>query len=98
MATAKLNREKLKKMMMSQQDEAPLVIGKKKKANSSSKKATDERSLPPPPLVQKPSALEPAPMPSVDVIEIPADVVQGRFLGLEEGQDRGDEGRHWRVR
>uniref|UniRef100_A0A2N9H8T4 Uncharacterized protein n=2 Tax=Fagus sylvatica TaxID=28930 RepID=A0A2N9H8T4_FAGSY len=51
MATAKLNREKLKKMMASQQDEAPLVTGKKRKAETSSKKATDERSLlaPPPP-------------------------------------------------
>jgi hypothetical protein len=48
MATAKLNREKLKKMM-SQQDEAPLTLGKKRKADSSSKKVTDERSLPPPP-------------------------------------------------
>uniref|UniRef100_A0A2N9HB48 Uncharacterized protein n=1 Tax=Fagus sylvatica TaxID=28930 RepID=A0A2N9HB48_FAGSY len=49
MATAKLNREKLKKMMASQQDEAPLVTGKKRKAETSSKKATDERSLLPPP-------------------------------------------------
>ena len=48
MATAKLNREKLKKMM-SQQDEAPLTLGKKRKTDSSSKKVTDERSLPPPP-------------------------------------------------
>jgi hypothetical protein len=44
MATAKLNREKLKKMM-SQQDEAPLTLGKKRKTDSSSKKVTDERSL-----------------------------------------------------
>ena len=80
MATAKLNREKLKKMIMSQQDEAPLVIGKKRKADSSSKKATDERSLPPPPPVQKPSVPEPAPMPSVDIIEIPAEPSSSRVL------------------
>uniref|UniRef100_A0A2N9IU10 Uncharacterized protein n=1 Tax=Fagus sylvatica TaxID=28930 RepID=A0A2N9IU10_FAGSY len=35
MATAKLNREKLRKMM-SQQDEAPLTLGKKRKTESSS--------------------------------------------------------------
>uniref|UniRef100_A0A2N9GEJ3 Uncharacterized protein n=1 Tax=Fagus sylvatica TaxID=28930 RepID=A0A2N9GEJ3_FAGSY len=35
MATAKLNREKLRKMMASQQDEAPLTIGKKRKTELS---------------------------------------------------------------
>uniref|UniRef100_A0A2N9HFE5 Uncharacterized protein n=1 Tax=Fagus sylvatica TaxID=28930 RepID=A0A2N9HFE5_FAGSY len=80
MATAKLNREKLKKMMMSQQDEAPLVIGKKRKADSSSKKATDERSLPPPPPVQKPSVLEPVPTSLVEVVEISAEPSSSRSL------------------
>ena len=73
MATAKLNREKLKKMM-SQQDEAPLTLGKKRKTDSSSKKVTDERSLPPspPPPVQKPSFPDPASVSSVEVIEVPS--------------------------
>jgi hypothetical protein len=56
MATAKLNKEKLKKMM-SQQDEAPLTLGKRRKTDSSSRKVMDEKSLPPPP-VQKPSLLD----------------------------------------
>jgi hypothetical protein len=47
MATAKLNKEKLKKMM-SQQDEAPITLGKRQKTNSSSKKVVDEANLPPP--------------------------------------------------
>ncbi len=80
MATAKLNREKLKKMMASQQDEAPLVIGKKRKADSSSKRATDEKSLPPPPPVQKPSVPELAPSSSVEVVEIPADPTPSRSV------------------
>jgi hypothetical protein len=80
MATAKLNREKLKKMMMSQQDEAPLVIGKKRKADSSSKRATDERSLPPPPPVQKPSVPEPVPTSPVEVVEISAEPSSSRSL------------------
>ena len=71
MATAKLNREKLKKMM-SQQDEAPLTLGKKRKTDSSSKKVTNERSLPPPPpSAPKPSLQDPASASSVEVIEIP---------------------------
>jgi hypothetical protein len=78
MATAKLNRAKLKKMMMSQQDEAPLVIGKKRKVDSSSKRATDERSLPPPPPVQKPSVPEPVPTSSVEVVEISAEPTSSR--------------------
>uniref|UniRef100_A0A2N9GP07 Uncharacterized protein n=1 Tax=Fagus sylvatica TaxID=28930 RepID=A0A2N9GP07_FAGSY len=73
MATAKLNREKLKKMMMSQQEEAPLVIGKKRKADASSKKATEERILPPPPPVQKLSIPEPVPTSSIEVVEITAE-------------------------
>ncbi|GMY11028.1 hypothetical protein FCV25MIE_06267, partial [Fagus crenata] len=74
MATAKLNREKLKKMMMSQQDEAPLTLGKKRKSDLSSKKVTDERSLPPPPPpAQKPSFPDPAPASSIEVVEIPAE-------------------------
>jgi hypothetical protein len=80
MATAKLNREKLKKMMMSQQDKAPLVIGKKRKADSSSKRATDERSLPPPPPVQKPSVPEPVPTSPVEVVEISAEPSSSRSL------------------
>uniref|UniRef100_A0A2N9H4K1 Uncharacterized protein n=1 Tax=Fagus sylvatica TaxID=28930 RepID=A0A2N9H4K1_FAGSY len=78
MATAKLNREKLKKMMMSQQEEAPLVIGKKRKADASSKKATEERILPPPPSVQKPSIPEPVPTSSVEVVEITAEPSSSR--------------------
>ena len=72
MATAKLNKEKLKKMM-SQQDEAPLTLGKKRKTDSLSKKVMDERTLPPPPPpVQKSSLLDPVPVPSVEIIEIPS--------------------------
>jgi hypothetical protein len=81
MATARLNREKLKKMMMTQQEEAPLVIGKKRKADLSSKKATDERSLPPPPPpAQKPSVPEPVPTSSVEVVEISAEPSSSRPL------------------
>jgi hypothetical protein len=80
MATAKLNREKLKKMMMTQQEEAPLVIGKKRKADTSSKKATEERILPPPPSVQKPSIPEPAPTSSVEVVEIIAEPSSSRLV------------------
>uniref|UniRef100_A0A2N9H9P7 Uncharacterized protein n=1 Tax=Fagus sylvatica TaxID=28930 RepID=A0A2N9H9P7_FAGSY len=74
MATAKLNREKLKKMM-SQQDEAPLTLGKKRKTDSSSKKVTDKRSLlpPPSPPAQKPSLPDPAPTLSVEIVEIPTE-------------------------
>jgi hypothetical protein len=80
MATAKLNREKLKKMMMSQQDEAPLTLVKKRKTDSSSKKVADERILPPSPPALKPSVPDPAPMPSVDVIEIPAEPSSSRVV------------------
>uniref|UniRef100_A0A2N9FY07 Uncharacterized protein n=1 Tax=Fagus sylvatica TaxID=28930 RepID=A0A2N9FY07_FAGSY len=81
MATAKLNREKLKKMMASQQDEAPLVIGKKRKADASSKKATDERSLlPPPPPAPKPSIPEPVQTSSVKVVEISAEPSSSRLV------------------
>jgi Flp pilus assembly protein CpaB len=59
MATAKLNKEKLKKMM-SQQDEAPLTLVKRRKTDSLSKKVVDETSLRPP-LAQKPSLPDPAP-------------------------------------
>ena len=79
MATAKLNREKLKKMM-SQQDEAPLTLGKKKKTDSSSKKVTDERSFPPPPPAQKPSLPNPALSLSVDVVEITAEPSSHRSM------------------
>ena len=85
MATAKLNREKLKKMM-SQQDEAPLTLGKKKKTDSSSKKVTDERSFPPPPppppppTAQKPSLPNPAPSLSLDVVEITAEPSSHRSM------------------
>jgi hypothetical protein len=81
MATAKLNREKLKKMM-SQQEEAPLTIGKKRKTETSSKKVTDERNLPPPPPppAPKPSAPEPVPTSSIEVVEIPAEPSSSRFV------------------
>ena len=68
MATAKLNKKKLKKMM-SQQDKAPLTLGKRQKTNSSSKKVMDEKILPSPP-VQKPSLPDSAPASSVEVVEI----------------------------
>uniref|UniRef100_A0A2N9EW45 Major facilitator superfamily (MFS) profile domain-containing protein n=1 Tax=Fagus sylvatica TaxID=28930 RepID=A0A2N9EW45_FAGSY len=78
MATAKLNREKLRKMM-SQQDEAPLTLGKKRKAESSSKKVTDERALPPPPPpVQKPSIPDPVPASSIEVIDVPTEPSSSR--------------------
>uniref|UniRef100_A0A2N9GB78 Uncharacterized protein n=1 Tax=Fagus sylvatica TaxID=28930 RepID=A0A2N9GB78_FAGSY len=80
MATAKLNREKLKKMMMSQQDEAPLTLAKKRKTDSSSKKVADEKILPPSPLAPKPSVPNPAPTPSVDIIEIPAEPSSSRAI------------------
>ena len=80
MATAKLNREKLRKMM-SQQDEAPLTIGRKRKAETPSKKTTDERSLPPPPPpAPKPSVPEPIPASSVEVVEILAEPSSSRFV------------------
>ena len=80
MATAKLNREKLKKMMISQQDEAPLTLTKKRKIDSSSKKVADEKTLPPPPPAPKPSLPDLAPTPSVDIIEIPAEPSSSRVL------------------
>ena len=80
MATAKLNREKLRKMM-SQQDEAPLTLGKKRKTDSSSKKVTEEKVLPPlPPPVQKPSLLDPAPASSIEVIEVPTEPSSSRSV------------------
>ena len=80
MATAKLNREKLRKMM-SQQDKAPLTIGKKRKAETSSKKTMDERSLPPPPPpAPKPPVPEPVPASSVEVVEIPTEPSSSRFV------------------
>uniref|UniRef100_A0A2N9HM56 Uncharacterized protein n=1 Tax=Fagus sylvatica TaxID=28930 RepID=A0A2N9HM56_FAGSY len=81
MATAKLNREKLRKMM-SQQDEAPLTLGKKRRTDSSSKKVTDERVLPPPPPppTQKPSLPDPAPASSIEVIEVPAEPSSSRSV------------------
>ncbi len=80
MATAKLNREKLKKMM-SQQDEAPLTLGKKRKTDTSSKKTTDERSLLPlPPPAPKPSVQEIVPTLSIEVIEIPAGPSSSRSM------------------
>jgi hypothetical protein len=80
MATAKLNREKLRKMM-SQQDEASLTLGKKRRTDSSSKKVTDERVLPPsPPPVQKPSLPDPAPASSIEVIEVPNEPSSSRSV------------------
>ncbi len=80
MATAKLNREKLKKMM-SQQDEAPLTLGKKRKSDSSSKRVSEEISLPPPPSpAQKPTLPDPAPSSSVDVIEVSAEPSSNRAV------------------
>ena len=68
MATAKLNKEKLKKMM-SQQDEAPLKLGKRRKTNSSSKKVMEEMN--PPPQVQKTTVPEPIVTSSVEIVEVP---------------------------
>ena len=80
MATAKLNKEKLRKMM-SQQDEAPLTLGKKRKAESSSKKVMDERALPPPPPpIQKPSIPEPVPTSSIEVINVPHEPSSSRSM------------------
>ena len=80
MATAKLNREKLKNMM-SQMDEAPLTTGKKRKADTSSKKMTNERiPLPPPPPAPKPSIPEPVQTSSVEVVEISAEPSSSRFM------------------
>ena len=78
MATAKLNREKLKKMM-SQQDEAPITLGKRRKTDSSSKKMEDEKSLPPP-QVQKLSLPDPAPTSSVEVVEVPTAPSSSRLV------------------
>uniref|UniRef100_A0A2N9FPT7 Uncharacterized protein n=1 Tax=Fagus sylvatica TaxID=28930 RepID=A0A2N9FPT7_FAGSY len=77
MATAKLNRDKLKKMM-SQQDEAPLTVGKRRKTDSSSKKVVDERVLPPP--APRSSIPEQAPMPSIEVIEVPSSPPSSRLI------------------
>ncbi len=68
MATAKLNKEKLKKMM-SQKDEAPISLGKRRKTDSSSKKVVDERNLPPS-QAHEPSLSDPTPAPSVEVVEV----------------------------
>jgi hypothetical protein len=67
--------------MMSQQDEAPLTIGKKRKDELSSKKVTDEKSLAPllPP-APKPSAPEPVPTSSIEVVEIPAEPSSSRSV------------------
>ena len=70
MATAKLNKEKLKKMM-SQKDEAPISLGKRWKTDSSSKKVVDERNLPPS-QAHEPSLPDPTPAPSVEVVEVPS--------------------------
>jgi hypothetical protein len=78
MATAKLNKEKLKKMM-SQQDEAPITLGKRWKMDSFSKKVVDEANLPPP-QVQKMTVPEPAPASSVEVVEVSATPSSSRPL------------------
>ena len=79
MATAKLNREKLKKMM-SQTDEAPLTIGKKRKADTS-KKTSDERILlPPPPPAPKPSVPELVQTSSIEVVKVSAEPSSSRFM------------------
>jgi hypothetical protein len=70
MATAKINKEKLKKLM-NQKDEAPVSLGKRRKTDMSSKKVVDETSLPPS-QVQKQSLPDPTPPPSVEVIEVPS--------------------------
>uniref|UniRef100_A0A2N9G9C7 Uncharacterized protein n=1 Tax=Fagus sylvatica TaxID=28930 RepID=A0A2N9G9C7_FAGSY len=90
MATAKLNREKLRKMM-SQQDEAPLTLGKKRKTESSSKKLSDERILPPPPPPQKPScarARNNAVRGGLNRIHGDRQPLSSMGGGLDEAQDR----------
>ena len=78
MATAKLNKEKLKKMM-SHKDEAPISLGKRWKTDSSSKKVVDERSLPPS-QPQEPSLPDPAPSLLVEVVEIPSAPSSSRLV------------------
>uniref|UniRef100_A0A2N9EXW8 Uncharacterized protein n=1 Tax=Fagus sylvatica TaxID=28930 RepID=A0A2N9EXW8_FAGSY len=52
-------------------DEAPISLGKRRKTDSSSKKVVEERG-PPPPKAQELSFPEPAPAPSVELVEIPS--------------------------
>ena len=70
MATAKLNKEKLKKMM-SQKDEAPITLRKRWKMDSSSKKVGEDKGLPPS-QAQESSLPDPASAPSVKVVEVPS--------------------------
>ena len=56
MATAKLNKDKLKRMM-AQKDEVGINLGKRRKTESSSKKVTEEGG-PPPLKFQEPILLE----------------------------------------
>lgn len=66
MATAKLNKEKLKRMM-EQKDVVPVNLGKKRRGDTTSKPSSDEVTVRPPtkesaPIVQVPAT-------SVEVIE-----------------------------
>ena len=68
MATAKLNKEKLKQMM-EQKDKVGINLGKRRKPDSSSKKPVEE-SVPRPPVAQGPITVEQAPASSVELVKL----------------------------
>jgi hypothetical protein len=70
MATAKLNKDKLKRMI-GQKDEVSINLGKRWKIDSSSKNVV-EQSGPRPSITQEPITLEQAPAPSVELVEPPS--------------------------
>jgi hypothetical protein len=70
MATAKLNKEKLKKMM-GQKDEVSISLGNRRKTDLSSKKVAEESGAPLP-KAQEPTLSEPTPASSVELVEVPS--------------------------
>ena len=70
MATAKLNKEKLKKMM-GQKDEVSISLGKRRKTDLSSKKVAEESGAPLP-KAQEPTLSESTPASSVELVEVPS--------------------------
>uniref|UniRef100_A0A2N9H4A5 Uncharacterized protein n=1 Tax=Fagus sylvatica TaxID=28930 RepID=A0A2N9H4A5_FAGSY len=70
MATAKLNKEKLKKMM-GQKDEVSISLGNRRKTDLSSKKVAEESGAPLP-KAQEPTLSEPTLASSVELVEVPS--------------------------
>jgi hypothetical protein len=78
MATAKLNKDKLKRMM-GQKDEVSINLGKRQKPDSSSKKVVEEGG-PHPLKTQEPIILEQSPTPSVKLVEPPSAPLSNREI------------------